>query len=166
MCFKPKTSSIVVGRLVEADIVLGVDLEIAGINVVALHDHFEDLRLMHRTLLHEIQNLILHSDRLVHVVLHLQLQLVFQLTVLFQELLVFHWIGEILIILSQQVQLAVVDPGVVTVTERIHIPDAAVFATAEQEQLVDLLVKVAPVEHMGQPGQTVGCIHEGQSELP
>lgn len=145
---------------------LRVDLEITRINVVALHDHFEDFRLMHRALLHEVQNLILNCDCLVHVVLYLRLQLILELAILLQELLILHWVGKVLVVLRQQVQLAVVDPTVVTVTKWVHIPDAAVFATTEQEQSVDLLVKVTPVKHMGQPGQTVGCIHERQSELP
>lgn len=31
---------------------------------------------------------------------------------------------------------------------------------------MDLLVKTLPVHNMGHPGETVGCIEEGQGDLP
>lgn len=89
---------------------LSVDLKVAGINVVTFHGHFKDLRLVNGTLLHEVDNLVLHSNCLIHVVLYLHLQFILQLTVFLQELLIINWIGEIFVIFCEKVKLTVMNP--------------------------------------------------------
>ena len=72
-------------RLVEAHRLLRVDYEVACVNIVTLHDHIEDFRLVYLTFLHEVNNLVLNSDRMVRIVIQLGLQFVFELTVLLEE---------------------------------------------------------------------------------
>lgn len=72
--------SVIVIGLVESDIVLSVDNEVGGVNVVTLHDHLEDLWLMDGTLLHKVDNLILNHNCMINVVIELNLNFVFQLT--------------------------------------------------------------------------------------
>lgn len=128
---------------------LSVDLEVARINVVTLHSHLEDLRLVNGTFLHKVDNLVLHCNSLVHVVLHLHLQFILQLTVFLQELLIINWVSKIFVVLSEEVKFTVVDPGVVAVAHRVHGPDAAVFTSTEKQNTMNLLVKMTPVEHVG-----------------
>ena len=103
---------------------------------------------------------------MVHVVIKLHLQLVFQLTVLLQELFVVDGVCEVLVILRQQVHLAVADPGVELVAHGVLSPDAAVLTTLQQEKTVNFFVQVLPVEHMGNPADTVSNVEETKSELP
>lgn len=161
-----KSTSEVLVWLVEAHGFLRVDHEVARVNVVALHDHFKDLRLVHSAFLHEVDHLVLHSHRVVHVVVQLHLQLVFQLAVLFKEVFVINGVSEVLIILRQQVNLAVIGPRVVTITHWVLRPNADVLASAEEQESVDFLVEALPVHCMGQPGERVGHVEEGQSDLP
>ena len=77
-------SKVLVG-LVEAHCFCSVDYEVACVDIVALHDHFEDFRLMYLTFLHEVNDLVLNCDRVVRIVIQLSLQLIFELTVLLEE---------------------------------------------------------------------------------
>ena len=80
---------------------VGVHREVSRVNVVALEHHLQNLRLMDGTFLHKVQNLILLSDGVVHVVIKLELHLVLELPVLLERLLVLGGIGEILVVLGQ-----------------------------------------------------------------
>ena len=145
---------------------LSVDLEVASVNVVALEHHLKDLRLVDSALLHKVDYFVLHRDGVVHVVVDLHLDLVLHLATLFKELLIVNWVSKVLIVFGQQTQFTVVDPIVVLVTHGVLSPNTAVLASAEQEELVNLLVQMLPVEHVRNPCQTVGKVEEGQSQLP
>jgi hypothetical protein len=81
--------------------VVGVHREVSRVNVVALEHHLQNLRLMDGTFLHKVQNLILLSDGVVHVVVKLELHLVLELPVLLERLLVLGGISKVLVILGQ-----------------------------------------------------------------
>ena len=121
---------------------------------------------MHCSLLHEADDLVLYRDRVVHIVIKLHLHLVLQLSVLLKEVLVLDWIGKVLIVLRQQVDLAVVGPRVEPVAHGVLRPNAHILATSEQQQTMDLLVQALPVEHVGHPGETVREVQEGERHLP
>ena len=80
---------------------VGVHREVSRVNVVALEHHLQNLRLMDGTFLHKVQNLILLSDGVVHVVVKLELHLVLELPVLLERLLVLSGISKVLVILGQ-----------------------------------------------------------------
>ena len=143
-----------------------VDLEITCVNIVSLHYHFKNFRLMDGTLFHEVNGFVLDGDGLVHVVFELDLQLVLELAVLLEEDLLFDGVRELFVVLGEQVHFAVVHPVVVLVAHGVLSPDAAVLAAAQQEELVDFLVQVLPVEHVGQPGEAVREVEEAERELP
>jgi len=132
--------------------VCSVDFEVTCVDIVALHHHLEHFRLMHCALLHKVDYLVLHCDRMVHVVVQLHLKLVFQLPVLLQKLLFLYGISEIFIVFSEQTGFAYVGPVVELVTHRVLGPDAQVLATPEQKELMDLLIEMFPVKHVGDPG--------------
>ena len=96
--------------LVETDRVVGVDREITRVNVVAFEHHFKNFWLVHCALLHKTYHFVLLRDGLLHVVIELNLDFVLNLTRLGEEVLVLWWEGEVLAILSQQVELADVRP--------------------------------------------------------
>jgi hypothetical protein len=152
--------SVVVVGLIESDGVISVDREVRGVNVVPLHDPFEDLGLVNGALFHEIDSLILHHHGVVHVVVQLHLQLILQLPCLVEELLIFNWLSEVLIVLSQQVELADVRPRVETIAHRVLSPYSHVLATSEEIELVDFLFKVFPIEDVGEPSDGVGTVEE------
>ena len=56
-----------------AEIVLSVDYEVRGIDIVGFDDPFEEFRLMHDSLFHEINDLLLHSHKVLHPVIQLHL---------------------------------------------------------------------------------------------
>ena len=143
-----------------------VDDEVGGVNVVALHDHLENFRLVHRALLHELDHLVLHCDCMVNVVVKLDLELVLELSVFLEEVFIVDGIGEVLVILSQQVHLAVVGPGVEPVTHWVLSPYADILASSKEQKSMDFLVEGLPVENVGHPGKRVGAVQEGQSNLP
>ena len=102
--------SVVQSWFVESLIVLGVDGEVRCVDIVSLHYHIEDLRLMHCSFLHEIDNLVLYNLALVYIVIKLDLEFVLQLSVLLEEVFILNWIGEVLVVLCQQVDFIVVGP--------------------------------------------------------
>ncbi len=106
----------VVIRLIESDIVLSINDEVASINIVTLENHLEHLWLMNCTFLHEIDNFILDNNSMVDIVIELYLHFIFHLTSLRQEILLFNWFCEVLIVFSQQVKLADMGPGVKPIT--------------------------------------------------
>ena len=130
-CLNKVYLSIVVGWLMESNRVVSVDNEVRGIDIVAFKDHFEDLWLMHGTLLHELNNLILLSNCVIDVVVKLSLHLVFQLSGLCQEVLILCWDGKVFSIFSEKVELTDMGPGVVSVSHWVHGPDPHVLSSSE-----------------------------------
>jgi hypothetical protein len=116
--------------------------------------------------LHKADDLVLHGDGVVDVVVKLHLELVLQLSVLLQEFLVFDGFSEVMVILSEEVDLAVGSPRVEAVTHWVLRPNADVLAATEEEKSVDFLVETLPVKDVRQPGETVGHVEEGQGNLP
>ena len=152
--------------LLEAHRLLRIDHEVARVDVVAFHDHFEDFGLMDGALFHEVDDLILHSDRMVNIIVKLHLHLVLQLSVFLEEVLIINRVRKVLIILRQQVDLAVVRPAVEAIAHRVLCPNAHVLAASQEQEPVDFLVKALPVEHVGHPGERICHVEEGQSDLP
>ena len=74
-----KASVVFVG-LVESEVVFRIYREVACVNVVALHYLLENLRLVHCAFLHKTDNLIVHRDAVVVIVVQLHEHLVFQLS--------------------------------------------------------------------------------------
>jgi hypothetical protein len=138
--------------------VRSVDFKVTRVDIVTLHNHLEHFRLMHGTLLHKVDYLVLDSDGMVDVVIELNLELVLQLPILLQKLLFVYGVGEVFIVFGEETGFTDMGPVVELVSHGILGPDTQVLATPEQEELVDLLVEVFPVEHVGNPGQTVGKI--------
>ena len=159
-------SSEVLVWLIEAQRLLRVDHEVTRVNVVAFHDHFEYFGLVYSSLFHEIDDLILHSDRMVDIIVKLHLHLILQLAVFLEEVLIVHRIGKVLIVLRQQVNLAIVRPAVEAVAHRVLRPNAHVLAAAQEQEPVDFLVEALPVEDVGHPGERVGQVEEWQRDLP
>jgi len=157
---------VVVVGLVESDVVFGVNNEVRSVNVVALENHIEDFWLMHSALLHEVYYFILDHYGMIDVIIELDLQFILQLAGLCEELLVFDGIREVLVVLCEKVEFANVCPGVESVTHGVLSPDSDVFATAQQEELVDLSFQVLPVEHVGKPGESVAQIEDHGGDLP
>jgi hypothetical protein len=147
--------SIVVVWLLESNVVRGVDFKVASVDIVTLHYHLEHFRLVHGTFFHKVDYLVLNGDGVVDVVVKLHLKLVLQLSVLLQKLLVVYGVGKVFVIFGEETGFADVGPVVKLVSHGVLGPDAQVLATPEEEELVDLLIKVFPVEHVGNPSKTV-----------
>ena len=94
-------------RLVEAHSLSCVDRKVARVNVVALHHHFENLRLVHRSFFHKADDLVLDHDCMIDVVVELNCHLVLQLTILAEEVLVIDRVSKVTLVLRQKVDLAV-----------------------------------------------------------
>jgi len=133
-------SEVFVG-LVEAHSLGCVDDKIASVDVVALEDVLEDLRLVHGALFHEANDLVLDHDGVIDIVIQLDLHLVLELAVLAKELLVVDGVRKVVVVLRQQVNFAVGSPRVEAVTHGVLRPNADVFTTTEKQQAVDLLVE-------------------------
>ena len=114
----------------EAQRLLCIDDEVARVNVVAFQDHFEDFGLVHRAFLHERDDLVLHSDGMVDIVIELHLHLILQLSVLLEEVLVIDRVREVYVIFREQVHLTVVGPGVESVSHGVLCPNAHVLASS------------------------------------
>lgn len=157
--YKQTHSEVGVG-FVESHVVSGVDHVITSINIVSLHDHLKDLRLVNSSFLHEVNDLILNHHSVIDVVFKLYLDFVLKLSVLLQDLLIFNRVSEILIIFSQQVHFAVVSPRVESISKRILCPNSDVLATLEKQKSVEFLVKTLPVHHMGHPREAVDGVED------
>jgi hypothetical protein len=140
--------------------VSSIDGEVASVDVVALHHHFENFGLVDCALLHEVDDFVLYGHSVVHIVVQLHLELVLELTCLLQELLIVDWISEILVIFSEETHLAIVGPRVEFITHGVLCPNAAVLATSKQVQFVNLLIEVLPVKNVGQPCEAVSAVEE------
>jgi hypothetical protein len=90
----------------------------------------------------------------------LNLELVFKLTILLEEVFFINGISEVLVVFGQQVHLAVMNPVVVFVSHGVLSPNAAVLSTTEQEQLMNFLVQVFPVQDVRKPCNTVCRVEE------
>ena len=143
-----------------------VHLEIARVDIVPLQHHFEDFRVVHCSFFHELNALVLNSDGVIDVVVKLDLDLVLELAILFEEVFVLDGVCEVLSVLGDQVNLAVAGPRVPPVAHGVLRPKAHVLASAQQQKSVDLLVKALPVHRVRQPGERVGSIEEGEGNLP
>ena len=73
-------SSVVMGWLVLPDGVIGIDDKVGSINVVSFQYHLEHFWLMDASFFHEIDNFVLDGNRVINVIIELNLNLVFQLT--------------------------------------------------------------------------------------
>ena len=62
---------------------------------------------MYCALLHEANDLVLHHYGVVNIVVQLNLDFVLQLAILPQEVFVVNWVRKVLVVLSQQIDLAV-----------------------------------------------------------
>ena len=91
-------------------VVLSVDHIVVGVNIVALEDPFENFWLMDRSLLHKVQNLVLHDLAMIDVVVQLHLHLILELATLLEELFVLDWICKLIVVLSDEMHLIIVGP--------------------------------------------------------
>ena len=114
----------------EAQRLLCVDDEVTRVDVVAFQDHFEDFGLVHRAFLHERDDLVLHSDGMVDIVIELHLHLILQLSVLLEEVFVIDRVRKVLIVLCQQMDLAVVCPRVESISHWVLRPNAYILSTS------------------------------------
>ena len=103
---------------------------------------------MHGALLHEVNDLVLHNDCVINVIIKLHLDLVLELTALVEWLLIFYWLSEVFVILGKEVHFADVGPRVKAITHGVLGPNAEILSASEKEELMDLLVEMLPVEHM------------------
>lgn len=142
----------------ESDRVVGVDDEIRCINVVAFQDHLEHFWLMDCTLLHELNDLILLSDRLFDVVIQLSLDLVLQLTSLGQEIFILNWVGKVLAIFSDEVELTDVCPTIISISHWVHCPNSYVFTSSKKEHSVNFSIETLPVKRQWDPSEAVDSI--------
>ena len=110
-----------------------VNHEVARVNIVSLHYHFENFRLVNGTFFHELNALVLNCDSMVHIVIKLHLNLILQLSVFPHEIWILIGVGEVMTVLSEETDLAVVCPRVESVSHWILCPDSAVLATSQQE---------------------------------
>ena len=78
-----------------------INHEVGGVDIVALHDPLKYFWLVYGSLLHEVDNLILYHDCVVHIVVQLYLHFILKLSILFKELFVFYWVCKVLVILRQ-----------------------------------------------------------------
>ena len=150
----------------ETESLFSVDSEVRSVDIVSLHDHIKDFRLVNGSFLHEVDDLILDSDGVVHIVVKLDLELVFELTVLFEEIFIIDGVCEVLVILSQKMHLAVVGPRVESITHGVLCPYTSVFTASKEQQSVDFLVERLPVQDVGHPCDRVCQVKERKGDLP
>ena len=153
-------------RLVESDTMICVYAEVTCVDVIPFHNHLEDLWLVYCALLHEVYDLVLNHNRVIYVVIKLNLHLVLQLTGLIKELLLFHWLREIFIVFGQKVEFTDVSPRVESITHWVLSPHSHVLATSEKVHLVNLPLEMFPVEDMRHPEESICEIEDALSELP
>lgn len=121
----------VVAWLAESDVVLSVDNEIAGVDVVSLKDLFEDFGLVHSALFHEVNDFILYDDCMVNVVVKLNLHFVLKLSCLVHEVLILNWVSKVFVVLSQEVEFANVSPRVESVSHWVLCIEPNVFTSSQ-----------------------------------
>lgn len=79
----------------------GVNGEVRCVDVVAFEHHFEDLWLMDLSFLHEHDDLVLLGDGLFNIVIKLDLNFVFNLSLFSEEIFILWWESEVFAIFSQ-----------------------------------------------------------------
>jgi len=146
--------------------VIGVDGEVASINVVALEHHLEDFWLMNCAFLHETDYFVLLRDCLLDVMVQLHLDFVLDLTGLREEVLVFGRIREVLTIFCQKMELADMSPRVVPVSHGVHGPNSNILASSQQVHPMDFSIEILPIERKGDPSEAVCRPEHRESELP
>lgn len=156
----------VVVRFIESDIVLSINDIVACVDIVSLEDHFKDFRLVHGSFLHEVDDFILNNDGVVNIVIQLNLNLVFHLTLLCKEILFLNWFCEIFVVFCEQVEFANMGPGVEPVTKRILSVESHVLSTLQKVNLMDLPLEVLPIENMRQPRKSIEEVEQNSADLP
>lgn len=129
------------GWLSESNRMVSVDNEVRCIDIVTFEHHLEDLWLMHCSLLHKLNDLVLLCNGMVHVMVKLGLNFVLELSCFRQEVLVLSWDSKVLSVLSEEVELADMCPGIVPVTHWVHGPDPNILSTSEQIHLMNFLIE-------------------------
>ncbi len=95
---------------------------------------------------------------MVNIVIQLHLYLILQLSILIHELLLINILHEVLIVLRNQVRLTDVCPRIESVSHGVLCPQSQVLASSEQEDFMDLLIKMLPVEGMRDPEEGIGSV--------
>lgn len=65
---------------------------------------------MHCALLHKADDLVLYSDGVIDVVIKLNLDFVFKLSILLEDLSIFDWVLKVVRVFSDKTDLSVVSP--------------------------------------------------------
>lgn len=60
-------------RLVEPDVMLCIDYKVTSVNVVSFNYLFKDFWLVNSSLLHKVNDFILHNNGVINIVIHLNL---------------------------------------------------------------------------------------------
>ena len=116
--------------LVEAHSLSCVDREVASVNVVTFHDHFENFRLVDSAFFHKADDLVLHHHSVINIVVKLNCDLVLELTILAQEVFFVDRVSKVLLVLSQKVDLAIGSPRVEPIAHGVLRPNAHVLASS------------------------------------
>ena len=109
---------------------------------------------MHCAFLHEADDLVLHHNCVVNVIVELNCDLILELTILAQEVLIIDGVCKIYLVLRQQVNLTIGGPRVESVSHRVLRPNADVLSSSQKQEPMNLLVKALPVEDVWHPGQS------------
>jgi len=116
---------------------------------------------MHGTLLHELNNLVLHGDLMIDVVVKLCLHFVFKLSSLGQEIFILCWLREVFTVLGNKIEFADMGPRVEFITHWVHRPNSNVLSSSEQVHLMNFLVQRFPVQRERYPSEAVCGIKYG-----
>ena len=92
---------------------------------------------------------------MVDIVVKLNLHLILKLSILIHDLFLINILHEVLIVLTDQMRLTNVCPRVESVSHGVLCPQSQVLASSKQEYLVDLLVKMLPVEGVRDPTECI-----------
>ena len=145
--------SVVVAWLVEPNVVFSVDHEVTSVDVVSLENHFKYFWLVDDALLHEVDDFILNNDRMINVVVELNLHLVLQLACLVHEIFVLSWLCKFFVVLSKEVELTNVSPRVESVSHWVLSVEPHILASSEKEDFVNFSLQMLPVENVWHPRQ-------------
>ena len=119
--------------LIESDVMSCINYEVSSINIVTLHNHFEYFWLMNCSFFHKVNNLILYHDRMINIVIHLNLDFIFKLPSFIQKISIINWIFEILIIFSQKIHFINMTPRVKSIHHWILCDKSYILPSSQQE---------------------------------
>ncbi len=142
-----------------------VDLEVSGINMVAFDDLFEYFWLVDSALLHEVDDLVVDIDTLVHVVLKLNLYFILELAFLGKEFSLIR-ISILHVVLSEEVHLGDGGPRHIPVTDGSLRRHLQVLASPQEMHLMDPLIKSFDVHHMRNPSKAMCHVKHREGYLP